>query len=121
MLYISVYNKKVNVMQHRLYNICYIISNSRLYNKGGSCYKAKFLLCNKKLCYIAYPNLPDGGACSIILKMAEFGEKFSLYKQLLHSRSYLLNFILEHSKAKLNVKFSCQNYLFQSSCNFQSC
>ena len=49
MLYIPVYNKTVNGMEHRFYNICYIVSNSLLYNKGGSCYVAIFLLCNKKI------------------------------------------------------------------------
>ena len=31
-----------------------------LYNIKFNCYVAKFLLCNKTLCYIAHPNLPDG-------------------------------------------------------------
>ena len=56
---ISLHNKAVNVMLHRLYNICYITSNSRLYNKGSSCYVAIYLQCDKKLCYIAHSNLPD--------------------------------------------------------------
>ena len=42
-----------------LYNICYITSNWRLYNQRGFCYVARCLLYNKKLCYIAHPNLPD--------------------------------------------------------------
>ena len=43
-----------------LYNICYLRSNWRLYNQRGSCNVAICLLCNKKLCYIAHPNLQDG-------------------------------------------------------------
>ena len=47
--------------------------------------------------------------------MAEFGEKFSLYEQLFHSRSYLLNTNLRISITRVTVHFSCQNsYLFQS-------
>ena len=42
-----------------LYNICYITSNCRLYKQRSFCYVARILLCNKKVCYIAYPNLPD--------------------------------------------------------------
>ena len=45
-----------------LYNICYITSNWRLYNQRGFCYVARCWLYNKKLCYIAHPNLPDA-AC----------------------------------------------------------
>ena len=37
-----------------LYNI-----KLKAIKKGGSCYVAIFLLCNKNLCYIAHPNLPD--------------------------------------------------------------
>ena len=54
MLYIPVYNKTVNVMQHKLYNIYYITSNSRLYNKGGSCYVAICLLYISKLEIMLY-------------------------------------------------------------------
>ena len=43
-----------------LYNICYLTSNWRLYNQRGFCYAARCLLYNKKLCYIAHPNLLDG-------------------------------------------------------------
>ena len=39
-----------------LFNICYW----RLYKQGGFCYVARILLHNKKICYIAHPNLPDG-------------------------------------------------------------
>ena len=64
MLYIHVYNKTVNVMQHTsmLYDICYYITSNwtwRLYKQRGFCYVARCLLYNKKLCYIAHPNLPD--------------------------------------------------------------
>ena len=43
-----------------LYNICYITSNWRLYKQRGFCYVARILLYNKKICFIAHPNLPDG-------------------------------------------------------------
>ena len=36
------------------------------------------------------------------LEIAEFGGKSSLYKQPFHSRSYLLNLILEHSIARVS-------------------
>ena len=40
---------------------CYIpyASNQRLYNQRGFWYVERFLLYNKKICYIAHPNLPD--------------------------------------------------------------
>ena len=59
MLHIHEYNKSVNVMYHMLYNTCYITSNWRLHNQNGFCYVARCWLHNKKLCYIAHPNLPD--------------------------------------------------------------
>ena len=36
-----------------------MLYNIKFNNKGGSCYEAIFLLCKKKICYIAHPNLPD--------------------------------------------------------------
>ena len=50
-----------------LYIICYITSNWRLYNQWGFCYVARCLLYNKKLCYIAHPNLPDVESESIMV------------------------------------------------------
>ena len=41
-----------------LYNICYITRNWRLYKQTRFCYVARCLLYNKKLSYIAHPNLP---------------------------------------------------------------
>ena len=37
-----------------------------------------------------------------ILKLAEFGENYSLSKQPLHFRSYLLKLVLEHSITRVN-------------------
>ena len=50
-----------------LYNICNITSNWRLYNQRGFCYVARCLLYDKKLCYIAHPNLPDVESESIMV------------------------------------------------------
>ena len=79
-------------MWHGLHNICYITSNSWLYNKGGSCYVAKFLLCNKKLCYIAHSNLPD----------VKFSKVFAMGSLLMYECRYVLTYMRNIVKSDIN-------------------
>ena len=51
------YNKSSSV-QHLLHTILFNIKTKAIYYRDF-CYVTIFMLYNKKLCYIAHPNLPD--------------------------------------------------------------